>query len=154
MPDSLGEGYERLYLCEEPMTRLVRQAGAVMADLGLEPLEPSHEMSPASRVVHDLGLAGDDFEAFWRELSERIPVQPLDGRCVPLEFSHDAYRVSMARSWLGRTFAGVRHSYVTQIECPPVTLASLLPARSSPSDHRARPWRASDEWRRVLQEVC
>ncbi len=153
MPDSLGEGYERLYLCEEPMTRLVRQAGAVMADLGLEPLEPSHEPSPASWVLHDLGMAGDEADAFWQALLERVPVRPLDGRCVPSEFSHDGYRVSMARSWLGRTLAGVRHSYVSQIERPPVTLASLLPDPSSTFDHWAPTWRAEYDWPMVLQDL-
>lgn len=143
MPDRLGEGHERLCRSEQLMPRLVRQAGAVMADLGLDSLEPNHEISPASRVVHDLGLAGDEAEAFWQALPEPVPVRPLDGRCVPLECSHDADRILMVRFWLGRTLAGGRHSYVTQIECPPVTLASLsliCPRGRHGSGFRRRAW--------------
>jgi hypothetical protein len=127
------------------MADLLRHAREVMTEMGLEPLEPTHEVSPGSRVVHDLGLAGDDFGAFWLALSDRVPVQVLDGRCVPLELSHDAYRVSMARSWLGQALTGLRRQYVSRIECPAVTLASLLPGtRPDPAgpigNHDRRAW--------------
>ncbi len=109
------------------MADLLKHVQDVLAEMGLEPLEPGHEVSLTSRLVHDLGLAGDDFGEFWAELSKRMPVRALDAGHMPSELSRDAYRVTMARSRLGRRYAGVRRYHLSRIRCPAATLASLLP---------------------------
>jgi hypothetical protein len=120
------------------MADLLKHAQDVLAQMGLEPLEPGHEVSLASRLVHDLGLAGDDFGEFWEEVSKRVPVRELDAGCILSELSRDTYRVTMARSRLGRRFAGVRRHYVSRIWCPAATLASLLPGSDDIPPHNNR----------------
>ena len=69
--------------------------------LGLRPIDDSHEMGASSRIVHDLGIAGDDFDEIIEYLFSicgRFKIDQKIDKFIPHETSKDAYYLSMARS--------------------------------------------------------
>ena len=97
--------------------------------LGLIPLEAGHTVTPSSRMLHDLGVAGDDVD----ELLENLGVRELDretslrlGPYFPRETSRDAYLVAMARGRLS-AFLGIRPSfYVARLRHPSISVDDFI----------------------------
>ena len=97
--------------------------------LRLKPLDPSHIMSINSRLVHDLGIAGDDFDEFIKIFgTEKLDDDQISELqiFIPSETSHDSYLLAMARSWLAKKFPRLRLLFVQRIKSPHFTVEDFL----------------------------
>lgn len=97
--------------------------------LQLCPLKSDHVISQDSRLVHDLGIAGDDLEELLQllDLTELTPKQVTGLRVAnPAETSRDAYLVSMASSWLSVRFPWLVPYFVRQLKAPAFTVREFL----------------------------
>ncbi|MBT2129917.1 hypothetical protein [Aliiroseovarius lamellibrachiae] len=78
------------------------------------------------RVVHDLGLAGDDFEEFYEVLQRFEPTEnKVPRRFIPSELSRDAYYVACATGYFARRFPWLRRRYVRKLSVPELRLKEL-----------------------------
>ena len=72
----------------------------VIERLEIRPIDPSHAISMQSRLVHDLGICGDDWGEFYSFLSHVYKsTNPFDAHYIPPEFSHDTRIVLSCRMW-------------------------------------------------------
>ena len=77
-----------------------------------------------ARVLHDLGIAGDDLDAFIMELDARCRIPPFAGDLGPFtpgETSGDAYCVAMARGRLARRISRSGDFFRRRIRARPFT---------------------------------
>ena len=80
----------------------------------------------SARVVHDLGIAGDDFFELVEALNRISPIKrPVPERLVPAEASADAYYAACSQSWLANKIPAIRRWYISRISAPPTTLDDL-----------------------------
>ncbi len=90
------------------------------------PIEPAHVITMGSRLVHDLGVAGDDWDEFEAVLDEAYGTRFVVPRgFIPPEISNDSYRVAAAHGWLARRYPRVREWHRSRIRCPELTLEQL-----------------------------
>ncbi|WP_322892210.1 MULTISPECIES: hypothetical protein [unclassified Yoonia] len=102
---------------------------AVMDRWELKPLRPSHQISLDSRLVHDLGISGDDFDELLRCLGiddlENDRWSPIK-RYIPTELSFESFFIAMARTKLARKFPLIREFYLNQLKSPDLSVGEFL----------------------------
>ncbi len=93
--------------------------------LGICPIQLQDDFM-CMRVVHDLGIAGDDFQDFFEILSN---LKPTSGKVprefIPGELSRDAYLVACARGWLARKWPALAKFHTARIGAPELRLHDL-----------------------------
>lgn len=78
------------------------------------------------RIVHDLGITGDDFADFYRAIVARRPTSELvPKKFVPSELSKDSYLVAMSRSWKVKGWNRIASYYRNRIRSEPLTIRQL-----------------------------
>ena len=104
---------------EAEIRGLFREALQIFA---VEPISTKLPDLLDCRMVHDLGIAGDDCYDFFEILNSLKPTKgeiPL--KFIPGELSRDAYFASR----LSNRFLWVKCWYVTRIKCPPLTVRRM-----------------------------
>jgi hypothetical protein len=108
---------------------LFQAFNSTYVELGLKPIEKTHILSERSRVVHDLGIAGDDIDEILTAMKfgsvNHTQIKKLKP-FIPTETSNDAYLVSMARSQLANILPCLKRFYVNRISCPPITVSNFI----------------------------
>ena len=108
---------------------LFEQFLSALEAFSMRSIVSTDKLSPESRLVHDVGIAGDDFDEFLTILrgSELTPEQALRlSPFIPSETSSDAYYVTMARSGLSIRFPALRSYYIRRIKSPELTVGEFL----------------------------
>ena len=78
------------------------------------------------RLVHDMGITGDDFADFYTAIVAKRPTTELVPKIfVPPELSKDSYLVAMSRSWKVRGWNRIASIYRNRIRCEPLTIRQL-----------------------------
>lgn len=96
-------------------------------------IDPKHLIAMESRLVHDLGVVGDDWDEFYPILKEAFQSSNLiPERFMPSEVSHDAAMVSWSRTWPISKSDLLRRWVQNRIRCPPLTLQEIDAIMSAP----------------------
>lgn len=115
-----------LFLDGKNLSELEKYYIGLLDRMGFEPLTQVRASILDCRVVHDLGISGDDFVEFLAEVRLwKTPVGEIPDRFIPGEISRDSYLVSMARSKLARRFPFLAKYYVSRITSPPLKIGEL-----------------------------
>ena len=78
------------------------------------------------RVVHDLGITGDDFADFYAAIVAKRPTTELVPKIfVPSELSTDSYFVAMSRSWKVKGWNRIASFYRNRIRCEQLPIRQL-----------------------------
>ena len=90
-------------------------------------VDPGHVISMKSRLVHDLGITGDDFDEFVPvlEAAYGTRLSSFPEGVIPGEPSFDAFRLERARGWIARSSPRWRAWCVSRIRSQPFTLEEL-----------------------------
>lgn len=108
------------------LQRPSREIIAVLERLNWPPISPTHSINANSRIVHDLGIIGDDWDSFYevlRNVYGKDFVVPAPN--MPGEISHDSAMVASAGGWLARWLPAIQNWYISRIRCNPLTLKDL-----------------------------
>lgn len=90
----------------------------------IRPIDPSHTVSMESRIVHDLGIFGEEWIDFANRLKQvykrnTFAVDPY----IPRVLSTDVLILSLARTWPARQVGWVRTSLQSRIRVPALSLS-------------------------------
>ena len=84
------------------------------------------DITETTRLVHDLGISGDDWDDFSEDLVRAYGWKfEIDEIFIPSELSADSLNVSRANGVFAAWFPRLRQYYIGRIRCPPLTLAQL-----------------------------
>lgn len=105
-----------------PSQRIV----AVIRRLNWPAISRGHKMTGNTRIVHDLGIIGDDWDSLYEALRREYGKDFLVPACfMPGEVSHDSAMVASAEGWISRKLPAVQNWYVSRIRCSPLTIDEL-----------------------------
>jgi hypothetical protein len=120
------EALEVLFLDGENLSEIEKYYVGLLERMGFRPLTQVRVSVLECRVVHDLGITGDDFVEFLAEIRLwKTPIGEVPVRFIPSEVSRDSYLVSMARSKLALRFPFIAKYYVNRIASPPLKLGDM-----------------------------
>ncbi|MEQ6204721.1 hypothetical protein ABMC88_16890 [Sulfitobacter sp. HNIBRBA2951] len=98
---------------------------AALKKLAIDPINKREDIL-SSRLVHDLGIAGDDFQDFFEILDAMRPVSgKIPAKYIPSELSKDAFLVARAHSWLARKSPTYKQYCLKRIVTPQLELRKL-----------------------------
>ena len=98
----------------------------VLNQLEVDPITSDQIHLLDSRIVHDLGISGDDFVEFIEVIkSKRKTTGDVPAKFIPTELSMDSYLVAMCRSWQSRRWPPLLNFYRWRIRSEPLTVRQL-----------------------------
>ena len=108
------------------VSALPERMDTTVKEYGCVPFDTKSSIGMHSKIVHDLGVVGDDFTDFYEILSKIYCSKNLvPEHYIPSELSADAYYIAMARSFPIRNIEYIRDWYLSRIKCPALSLKDL-----------------------------
>lgn len=98
----------------------------ILRDLDIAPISQSYRSLLDARIVHDLGISGDDFSDFYEEIQARRYTNILiPKKFIPAELSKESHAVAILKSWPAKKFPFIQRYYRSKIKCPPLKIIEL-----------------------------
>lgn len=98
----------------------------VVQKLNWPTISSKHVIGAHTRIVHDLGILGDDWDDFYSALKEEYGKDfTISAKFMPGEVSHDAAMVASAQGFMARRIPVIQDWYISRIRCSPLTLGEL-----------------------------